>query len=67
MSEDEFEKAFIGSFKKTITMNPGMSALELALTIGAFGSPKDAALKIKAGGNIFSLEVPENPVFNTGY
>ena len=50
MSEDEIEATFKGSARKTLTMDPGMSVLELAIKCNFFGSPDDAALKIKAGG-----------------
>jgi hypothetical protein len=51
LNEKEIESTFESGLKKTLTMDPGMSVLELAIKINCFKSPEDAVHKIKAGGN----------------
>jgi len=53
LNEKEIESTFESGLKKTLTMDPGMSVLELAIKINCFKSPEDAVHKIKAGGNYF--------------
>ena len=57
MTEKEIESTFGDgdSLKKTLTMDPGMSAIEFVSKINCFKSPEDAIHKIKAGG-IYNLK-----------
>jgi hypothetical protein len=58
MNEAEIESTFATGLKTTLTMDPGMSILELALKINCFKSTEDAIHKIKAGGNLTNFLLP---------